>query len=522
MSIKITSDFARNSASDTYSLMDILTVKGGFSSFPDSASLWTGLPKPVRSDNMLAYTADNRSFYELINNPNANVTTASDWDILTIGVAGGVNIQGVLWNASANTGPVLNDNTGTSGHFYICATAGTVSDVNIAAANGTTFVVGDWIMFDGTSWRKLAQSGNAGNWNTLANKPSTFSPSIHTHSISEVINLQTDLNSKETLLNKIQTLTSLNANKTSTAMYASLNALVDYIAQEITAAGTGGSGTTDHELLTNLNGGITNEHYHFSAAQHTKLLKLIYTAPTIRFNGTTALKMGNNNGTATEEVGESFTINKSITSTFTELLNITPAATWELELTPAAGFNALNTTSSGFISAYVNTPIGSGIHKISQGRIRELTSSGTNNVLVAPTVYTYVQTMHKIFYFIYDSSVDFLISANNGTLQTHLNTIKSNNNVSDVQYHQLRAGKFTGNLTFDEPGISPVYMYMVAPDSYGSNGFAPQAFPSSPIPVASSTFTYVNGGASTTYKIQRLNGTPPELGQSGKIDLIIT
>ena len=504
MSIKITSDFARNSGADTYSLMNILTVKGGFSSFANLATVYTGLPKPVRSNNMLVYTADNKSFYELINNPLSDVTTASDWDLLTVGVSGGVTNIGVTWTAS-NTSPVLNDNSGTNGNFHICSVAGTVADANLAAINGSTIVVGDWIIYDGTNWRQLSQSGNAGDWNTLANKPSTFPATAHVHPISEITNLQITLGAKEEVINKIQTLTNVNSNTTSTLSYPSIKAMVDYIAQQLVGISSGG--VTDHEALTGLLGGASNDHYHFNASQHAKLLVLIYTAPTIRFNGSTAVKLA-----STKEVGDAFaSINTAISVTFTEVANITPANTWQLKSDQLSTFISTNVSAASFNSVYNGTPTGAGIHVISEGRISEITSSGLATSLVSPTAYTYIQTMYRVFYFMYDEATDLTLSSNAGALQTQLDSMKTSN-VPNQKYSELRTYKKTGNVSWKEPGNSNVYLYMVHPDSYGTSIIAPQAFPTSLMATTASTFTYINNGTNTTYRITRVITA---LGKSG-------
>ena len=509
MSIKITSDFARNSGADTYSLMNILTVKGGFSSFANLATVYTGLPKPVRSNNMLVYTADNKSFYELINNPLSDVTTASDWDLLTVGVSGGVTNIGVTWTAS-NTSPVLNDNSGTNGNFHICSVAGTVADANLAAINGSTIVVGDWIIYDGTNWRQLSQSGNAGDWNTLANKPSTFPATAHVHPISEITNLQITLGAKEEVINKIQTLTNVNSNTTSTLSYPSIKAMVDYIAQQLVGISSGG--VTDHEALTGLLGGASNDHYHFNASQHAKLLVLIYTAPTIRFNGSTAVKLA-----STKEVGDAFaSINTAISVTFTEVANITPANTWQLKSDQLSTFISTNVSAASFNSVYNGTPTGAGIHVISEGRISEITSSGLATSLVSPTAYTYIQTMYRVFYFMYDEATDLTLSSNAGALQTQLDSMKTSN-VPNQKYSELRTYKKTGNVSWKEPGNSNVYLYMVHPDSYGTSIIAPQAFPTSLMATTVATFSYANNGTNTTYRITRV--TAP-LGKSGSLDVI--
>lgn len=57
------------------------------------------------------------------------------------------------WNASTNT-PTLADGTGVSGYFYRVNVAGTQN----LGSGAQTFVVGDWIMYNGTIWQ-LAHSG---------------------------------------------------------------------------------------------------------------------------------------------------------------------------------------------------------------------------------------------------------------------------------------------------------------------------------------------------------------------------
>ena len=57
------------------------------------------------------------------------------------------------WNASTNS-PTLADGTGVSGYFYRVQVAGTQN----LGSGSQTFVVGDWIMYNGSIWQ-LAHSG---------------------------------------------------------------------------------------------------------------------------------------------------------------------------------------------------------------------------------------------------------------------------------------------------------------------------------------------------------------------------
>ena len=63
-------------------------------------------------------------------------------------LVGGVMYQGT-WNASTNS-PSITSSVGTKGHYYIVATAGSTN------INGITdWKVGDWIIFNGSTWDKV-------------------------------------------------------------------------------------------------------------------------------------------------------------------------------------------------------------------------------------------------------------------------------------------------------------------------------------------------------------------------------
>ena len=63
----------------------------------------------------------------------------------------GLTYQGT-WNASTNT-PTLASSTGTSGYYYIVATAGSTT------LNGISdWKIGDWLIYNGTAWQKIDQS----------------------------------------------------------------------------------------------------------------------------------------------------------------------------------------------------------------------------------------------------------------------------------------------------------------------------------------------------------------------------
>ena len=73
--------------------------------------------------------------------------TSTSW----ASVAGGLSYQGT-WNATTNT-PTLASSTGTNGYYYIVSTAGSTN------LNGITdWKVGDWLLFNGSTWQKIDQS----------------------------------------------------------------------------------------------------------------------------------------------------------------------------------------------------------------------------------------------------------------------------------------------------------------------------------------------------------------------------
>lgn len=64
------------------------------------------------------------------------------------GLIGGVYYQGT-WNASTNS-PTLVSSTGTKGHYYVVSVAGSTNLDGI-----TDWKIGDWAIFNGTTWEKV-------------------------------------------------------------------------------------------------------------------------------------------------------------------------------------------------------------------------------------------------------------------------------------------------------------------------------------------------------------------------------
>jgi len=73
--------------------------------------------------------------------------TSTSWASVT----GVLSYQGT-WNASTNS-PTLTSSVGTNGYYYVVSTAGSTN------LNGVTdWQVGDWLIFNGSTWQKLDQT----------------------------------------------------------------------------------------------------------------------------------------------------------------------------------------------------------------------------------------------------------------------------------------------------------------------------------------------------------------------------
>ena len=93
------------------------------------------------------------------------------------GVLGGAIYQSV-WNASTNS-PTLTSGTGTKGYYYIVSVAGSTNLDGI-----TDWKIGDWAIFNGTTWNKVDNSDAVSSVNGF-----TGAVSLTTANISEVTNL---------------------------------------------------------------------------------------------------------------------------------------------------------------------------------------------------------------------------------------------------------------------------------------------------------------------------------------------
>jgi hypothetical protein len=118
------------------------------------------LNKPISTATQLAL--NNKVNTSLLGVNNGVATLDSSGKVPTSqlpdSVIGGVIYQG-SWNATTNT-PTLVSSTGTKGHYYIVSVAGStlIDGVN-------EWKVGDWIVFDGTTWDKIDNTDAISSFN---------------------------------------------------------------------------------------------------------------------------------------------------------------------------------------------------------------------------------------------------------------------------------------------------------------------------------------------------------------------
>jgi len=77
--------------------------------------------------------------------------SSTNYDTTWVSLTGGL-IYGGTWNASTNT-PTLASGVGTQGTYYVVSTSGSTNLDGV-----TDWVIGDWAIFNGTTWQKIDQT----------------------------------------------------------------------------------------------------------------------------------------------------------------------------------------------------------------------------------------------------------------------------------------------------------------------------------------------------------------------------
>jgi hypothetical protein len=132
----------------------IASTAGGVSNVATGTGL-TGGPITSTGTIALANTAVTAGTYgNSISIPQITVDAQGRITAAT-GIATTSNSYQGTWNASTNS-PTLTSSVGTVGFYYVVSTAGSTN------LNGiTSWAVGDWAIFQGSTWQKVAASGSS-------------------------------------------------------------------------------------------------------------------------------------------------------------------------------------------------------------------------------------------------------------------------------------------------------------------------------------------------------------------------
>jgi hypothetical protein len=132
----------------------IASTAGGVSNVATGTGL-TGGPITSTGTISLANTAVTAGTYGTsISIPQITVDAQGRITAAT-GVATTSNSYQGTWNASTNS-PTLTSSVGTLGYYYVVSTAGSTT------LNGiSTWAVGDWAVYNGSAWQKVAASGSS-------------------------------------------------------------------------------------------------------------------------------------------------------------------------------------------------------------------------------------------------------------------------------------------------------------------------------------------------------------------------
>jgi hypothetical protein len=136
------------------STVTIASTAGGVSNVATGTGL-TGGPITSTGTIALANTAVTAGTYGTsISIPQITVDAQGRITAAT-GIATTSNSYQGTWNASTNS-PTLTSSVGTVGFYYVVSTAGSTN------LNGiTSWAVGDWAIFQGSTWQKVAASGSS-------------------------------------------------------------------------------------------------------------------------------------------------------------------------------------------------------------------------------------------------------------------------------------------------------------------------------------------------------------------------
>jgi hypothetical protein len=184
---------------------------------------------------------------------------------LTDDLAGALSYQGT-WDADTNT-PTLASGTGTKGHYYVVNVAGSTNLDGIS-----DWQINDWAVYNGTAWEKIDNSDLVSSVNGQ-----TGTVVLDTEDIAEGAGLGSKYTVKHNLtasvdptvnddIDLLYAVGSLWVNQSTNTTFSCTDNS-DGAAVWIEVGGAGG--VSDHNDLTNIQGGTTAEYYHLTAAELT-------------------------------------------------------------------------------------------------------------------------------------------------------------------------------------------------------------------------------------------------------------
>ena len=232
MSVKISGPLDTKNPADVYATHLGNLTKGG-SHTKDSIAAMNSIPVERRTRMMLCVVGDTGSgspaLFWLNTPPNPTQAQLADnnfWEIVPLGTS----INGVLQllgfeNAGALT---ITDAVGSTGDTYIADGAGSGIDPNIFGGVAYTINVGDYLVHESGVWHVIPTGATSVTWSTLTGKPTTFTPTAHSHVIADITDFP-DLSNHLT----DDIVATIIVDGTEPLFLATVNAIKVYVGEEI-------------------------------------------------------------------------------------------------------------------------------------------------------------------------------------------------------------------------------------------------------------------------------------------------
>ena len=190
MAVRLSSNISTKNPADVYATHLDNLGKGGVHTKSSIAQM-NGITLERRTRLMLCVVADvgngSPGLYWLNTPPNptpAQLDNNQYWEPIPLGTT----INGILplrGFESAGSLTIL-DGTGSTGDTYIVDTGGSVNNPNIFGGQAVTLIAGDYLVYESGIWNVISTGATSVNWNTLTGKPTTFTPTAHTHVIADI------------------------------------------------------------------------------------------------------------------------------------------------------------------------------------------------------------------------------------------------------------------------------------------------------------------------------------------------